>query len=137
MYNSLKMNIDVRLNRKLTGEDYVIPGEYEMVFAGRSIQFDFQKSCSTIDSEDASILHCELEHPDFNTFEDFRTITDAELQNSTEVTECYIYIGEECDPALIETGILNITFLLSNGDAVEINNDVIQKYNKTLMKGGN
>lgn len=137
MLNSLKMNIDIRFNRKLTKEDYVIPGEYEMVFFGRSVKFDFQDYCGTIDNDDPTVLHCQLKHPDFGAFEDFCTIMDAELQNISEIIECYVYIGEECNPLLREVEILSITFLLDNGYIAEISEAVIQKYNSALMKGEN
>ncbi len=135
MYTDFIMNIDIRFNRKLTKEDYVIPGGYEMVFFGRSVQFDFQDYCGTIDNDDPTVLHCEMEHPIFFEFEDFRTITDLDLYNISEVIECYVYIGEECNPPLREAEVLGITFLLDNGDTIKINEEVLQNYNTALMKG--
>ena len=137
MHDSLKMTIDIRFNRELTKDDYIVPGGYEMIFSGRNVQFDFQDYCGTFDSNNPTILHCELEHPDFDTFEDFRTISKEDIRKITEIIECYIYIGEECNPPLSAIEVPGITFLLDNGDMVEINETVIQNYNLTLMKGRN
>ncbi len=134
---SLKMNIDIRFNRNLTKEDYVIPGGYKMVFFRKSVQFDFQDYCGMIDSVDATILHCELKHPDFDAFEDFRTLTDKDLRNISEIIECYVYIGEECSSPLSEIEILSIAFELDNSDTVELNEAVIQNYNVVLREGRN
>ena len=37
--NKLEMTMDIRFNRELTEQDYVVPGGYEMVFDGRSISY--------------------------------------------------------------------------------------------------
>lgn len=57
----LEMAMDIRFNRKLTKDDYVVPGGYEMVFGGRRISFDFLDYYGSIDNDDATILHCEID----------------------------------------------------------------------------
>lgn len=132
--NGLEMTMDIRFNRKLTKDDYVVPGGYEMVFGDRSIQFDFQNYNGSINEDNPTILHCEMEHPDFNSFEEFRSVSADDLRNISEIVECYVYIGYECDPELKEIEILAITFWPADGDPVDISDDVITKYN-TKLKG--
>ncbi len=128
----LEMAMDIRFNRKLTKKDYVVPGGYEMVFGGRSIQFDFQDYYGSINNENQTILHCEMEHPDFDSFEDFCSISAEDLRNINEIIECYVYIGEECDPELKLVEILAITFWPAEGDSVDVSKEVITKYNMNL-----
>ena len=130
--NGLEMVMDIRFNRKLTKADYVVPGGYEMVFGDRSIQFDFQNYNGSINEDNPTILHCEMEHPDFSSFEDFRSVSADDLRNISEIVECYVYIGEECDPDLKEVEILAITFWLAEGDSVDVSKEVISKYNINL-----
>lgn len=128
--NGLEMTMDIRFNRELTEQDYVVPGGYEMVFDGRSISFDFQTYCGTINRKDPTVLHCEMRHPDYDSFEDFRSITVKDLECVSEIIECYIYIGEECTPALAVAEILAITFWPADVDPVDIHRNVIIKYNE-------
>lgn len=128
----LEMVMDVRFNRELTEHDYVIPGGYTMVFSGRSISFDFLESSREIDPKDPTILHFEMNCPDFGAFEDFRSVTADDLWNVSEIEDCYVYIGEECEPELSVTEILTITFWPADGDSVNIKKNVIKKYNKKL-----
>ena len=108
--NGLEMAIDIRFNRELTEQDYVVPGGYTMVFSGRSISFDFSKSCREIYPKDSTILHCEMNDPDISAFEDFRSLTAMDFRNVSEIEDCYVYIGEECDPDLFVSEILAILF---------------------------
>lgn len=130
--NGLEMTMDIRFNRKLTKDDYVVPGGYEMVFGDRSIQFDFQNYNGSINEDNPTILHCEMEHPDFSSFEEFRSVSADDLRNISEIVECYVYIGDECDSELKEVEILAITFWLAEGDAVDVSKEVISKYNINL-----
>ena len=130
--NGLEMAMDIRFNRKLTEKDYVVPGGYEMVFNGRSVSFDFQDYCGTINRKDPTILHCEMRNPDFSSFDDFRSVTADDLKKFSEIIECYVYIGEECDPELSVTEILAITFWTAGGDSVDVSKEVITKYNMKL-----
>ena len=132
--NGLEMTMDIRFNRELTEQDYVVPGGYEMVFDGRSISFDFQTYCGTINRKDPTVLHCEMRHPDYDSFEDFRSITVKDLECVSEIVDCYVFIGEECATELSVAEILAITFWPACGDPVSIHNDVIKKYNRN-MKG--
>ena len=132
--NGLEMAMDIRFNRKLTKNDYVVPGGYEMVFGDRNIQFDFQNYYGSINEDNPTILHCEMEHPDFSSFEEFRSVSADDLRNISEIVECYVYIGDECAPELKEIEILAITFWPADGDPVDISDDVITKYN-TKLKG--
>lgn len=128
----LEMAMDIRFNRKLTKADYVVPGGYEMVFGGRIISFDFMDYYGSIDDDDPTILHCEMEHPDFSAFEEFRNVSYEDLRNISEIVECYVYIGEECDPELKEIEIIAITFWPADEDSADISDDVIMKYNAKL-----
>ena len=130
--NGLEMTMDIRFNRKLTKDDYVVPGGYEMVFGDRSIQFDFQNYYGSINEDNPTILHCEMEHPDFSSFEEFRSVSADDLRNISEIVECYVYIGDECAPELKEVEILAITFWLAEGDSVDVGKEVISKYNINL-----
>lgn len=123
----LEMAMDIRFNRKLTKADYVVPG-------GRIISFDFMDYYGSIDDDDPTILHCEMEHPDFSAFEEFRNVSSEDLRNVSEIVECYVYIGEECDPELKEIEIIAITFWPADEDSAGISDDVIMKYN-TKLKG--
>lgn len=128
----LEMAMDIRFNRKLTKADYVVPGGYEMVFGGRIISFDFMDYYGSIDDDDPTILHCEMEHPDFSAFEEFRNVSYEDLRNISEIVECYVYIGEECDPELKEIEIIAITFWPADENSADISDDVIMKYNAKL-----
>lgn len=130
--NGLEMAMDIRFNRKLKKDDYVVPGGYEMVFGDRSIQFDFQDYYGSINEDNPTILHCEMEHPDFSSFEEFRSVSADVLRNISEIVECYVYIGDECDSELKEVEILAITFWLAEGDSVDVSKEVISKYNINL-----
>ena len=132
--NGLEMAIDIRFNRELTEHDYVIPGGYTMVFSGRSISFDFSESSREIDPKDSTILHCEMNCPDFYAFEDFRSVTAKDLRNVSRIEDCYVYIGEECVPELSVSEILAITFWPADDTPVDIKRNVIKKYNEN-MKG--
>ena len=103
-----------------------------MVLGDRSIQFDFQDYYGSINDDNPTVLHCEMEHPDFSSFEDFCSVSADDLRNISEIVECYVYIGEECDPDLKEVEILAITFWLSEGYSVDVSKEVISKYNINL-----
>lgn len=105
-----------------------------MVFAGKSVSFDFQEYCGSINNNDPTILHCEVEHPDFAAFDEFRSITADDLRNISKIVDCYVYIGDECEPELTVVEIISITFWLADGDPVDVSKKVIRKYNKN-MKG--
>ena len=71
-----------------------------------------------------------LEYHYYDSFEDFRSITVKDLECVSEIIECYIYIGEECTPALAVAEILAITFWPADVDPVDIHRNVIIKYNE-------
>ena len=55
-----------------------------------------------------------------------------DLRNVSEIVECYVYIGEECDPELKEIEIIAITFWPADEESADISDDVIMKYNAKL-----
>ena len=130
----LEMAMDIRFNQKLTKDDYVVPGGYEMVFGGRRISFDFLDYYGSIDNDDPTILHCEMKNPNFSAFEEFWNVSSEDLRNVCEIVECYVYIGEECDPELKEIEIVALTFWPADEDSVVLSDDIIMKYN-TKLKG--
>lgn len=129
----LKMTMDIRFNREFRENDVILPGEYEMVFAGRKISFDFEEGDGGI-GEDPCVMHCEVEKPDFLSFEKFGQLTAEDLRQVSEIVKFYVHIVDECKEDLKVIEVSGITFLLADGSSIPVSEDVVRKYNEELQK---
>ena len=131
----LKMQLQVEFNRDIDrNKDYISPGGYEMVMNGKKVQFDFCVSYGNICTDERSVCTFQLEQPDYDSFPDFERVGIDELKNITEITECYIYTGEDGESDLKETEINSISFVISDSKTpvIEIPKQVISDYNTKL-----
>lgn len=134
MLNNLALCFDIKFNHEidLGEEELIVPGGYEMIFNDKSIQFDFLNYIGNINNDDPTIFHCEVEHLDFKNFEDVRNLTIDDLLHITEIIDYYIDINEEYETDLKPVEILSMTFWPEDYDPINVPDNVIQKYNKTL-----
>lgn len=79
-------------------------------------------------------MHCEVEKPDFLSFEKFGQLTAEDLRQVSEIVEFHVHIVDECKEDLKVVEVSGITFLLADGSSIPVSEDVVRKYNEELQK---
>lgn len=134
----ISMNLIVEFNREVEGQkDNISPGGFEMVMNGKNVKFDFCHSKGFGFGESSEILFM-LNEVDYDSFPEFEKITVNDLENISEIKDCFVYVGEPQETDLKVCSIKNIIFLLENEEphCIEIPKEVIAEFNKTFKKEG-
>lgn len=129
------MFITVKMDRPIdTDKHYISPGGYELLFGnGESVAFDFYESYGNIDKNDESTIHFELCDLDTDSFPEAEKLAGLLIGSRVkEITECYIYTGEEDGKEEINPlKITEMYFNVFNGKdttTVEIGESILSAY---------
>ena len=134
----IEMELQVKFNREVNlNHDYILPGGYEMIMNGKSVQFDFNHVCFGVNNMDHSVGVFSLDRADYDSFPDFEKVTIDDLKNISSIEECFVYLGEPGESDLEVVSIEKITFLLpfEEPSVIDVPESVISAYNITLQKG--
>ena len=126
-----RMYAGIRFDREIDAEKhYIIPGGYEMTFAGKAVQFDFEDYSGTIDKVDKTVLHTEQENLDISAFPEAASITPEDIKNLEKINEFFVYTGEDGDPEInpVELEFLSfefvengtVTYIICKGEKAEM-----------------
>ena len=117
---------------------YVSPGGYEFKSSksDEPSQFDFFDYAGYIDSNDKTKILFETELLDGQSFPGIiDKLNKSFCEDINEITEFYIYTGEDEDPELNLSKIIDISLLFTDGTKIDIKPEVIDKFNDKLKKG--
>lgn len=123
----MRMYADIKFDRaidKLT--HYISLGGYEIRIDNKNVQFDFEEYTGMIDENDQSILHCEMERLDTDTFPDAIMLEDA-TGPVEEIVEFYVYTGEHNDPDAdpVPVALLSLEIVKNNGDKISVPDNLL------------
>lgn len=119
---------------------YISPGGYEFKSSenNESLQFDFCNYSGYVDVNDKSKILFECEFLDNESFPSISDkLTKSFCENINEIVEFYIYTGEDEDPELNLSKIIDISLLFIDGTKIDIKPEVIDKFNDTILKEEN
>lgn len=134
----IEMELQVKFNREVDfNKDYVVPGGYEMIMNGKNVQFDFNHNNYGISRFDSTVVIFSLNGADLECFPEFEKVTINDLQNISEIIECFVYLGEPGESDLEVVSIEKIAFLIpfEEPSVIDVPKEVVSEYNKTLQKG--
>jgi hypothetical protein len=123
MFFSILFDRDIDKDRH-----YISPGGYEMVFGGKSVQFDFCEYSGYVDENNRRLLHCEVRDPDYDAFPGLKHLTSDDLKNLTEVKEFYVYTGENGDPEIKPVKVTSLGFRNFGEPDDELDEDIDYDY---------
>lgn len=116
----VSMYAKIKFDREIDeGKHYIVPGGYEMTFVNNlginliTVSFDFVSYIGNIDKKDLTILHCEMEELDDDTFPESLFIEHF-LGTISEIKEFYVYTGEDDEPEINPVELLELR--LSHGN---------------------
>ena len=118
---------------------YISPGGYEFKSSKSEepLQFDFFDYAGFIDSNDKTKILFETEALDEQTFPGIiDKLNKSFCEDINEITEFYIYTGEDEDPEINLSKIIDISLLFTDGTKIDIKPEVIDKFNNTILKKG-
>lgn len=119
---------------------YISPGGYEFKSSKSEepLQFDyFFDYAGYIDSNDKTKILFETEALDGQSFPGIiDKLNKSFCEDINEITEFYIYTGEDEDPELNLSKIIDISLLFTDGTKIDIKPEVIDKFNNTILKKG-
>ncbi len=127
----------LQMDREIDKDKHRIisPGGYTFKSgkSGKSLQFDFFDYAGYIDSNDKTKILFETEVLDGQSFPGI--IDKSFCENINEITDFYIYTGDDEDPELNLSKIIDISLLFTDGTKIDIKPEVIDKFNDELKKG--
>lgn len=102
----------------------------------KSLQFDFFDYAGYIDSNDKTKILFETELLDEQSFPGIiDKLNKSFCEDINEITDFYIYTGDDEDPELNLSKIIDISLLFTDGTKIDIKPEVIDKFNDKLKKG--
>ncbi len=116
---------------------YISPGGYEFKSSknDKSLQFDFCEDSGYVDANDKTKILFECEFLDNESFPSiYEELTKSFCENIDEIVEFYIYTGEDEDPELNLSKIIDISLLFADGTKIDIKPEVIDKFNNSIPK---
>ncbi len=119
-------------------KNYVSPGGYEFKSSKSEepLQFDFFDYAGYIDSNDKTKILFETELLDEQSFPGIiGKLNKSFCEDINEITDFYIYTGDDEDPELNLSKIIDISLLFTDGTKIDIKAEVIDKFNNELKKG--
>ena len=101
----------------------------------KSLQFDFLDYAGYIDSNDKTKILFETELLDEQSFPGIiDKLNKSFCEDINEITDFYIYTGDDEDPELNLSKIIDISLLFTDGTKIDIKPEVIDKFNNTILK---
>ena len=135
------MIFTLQMDREIDkAKHYISPGGYEFKSSenNESLQFDFCNYSGYVDVNDKSKILFECEFLDDESFSSIHDkLTKLFCENINEIVEFYIYTGEDGDPELNLSKIIDISLLFTDGTKIDIKPEVIDKFNDTILKEEN
>lgn len=120
------MYLELEMNRKIEGMDYISPGGYEIEFGGKAVQFDF---CCSDGIESGNVACYTVKELDTSAF----PITEEEMrrlireEGVTKLNDIYVFIGEESADLKV-ANIRNIIFYFDEGEYA-VPQSILDQYN--------
>ena len=129
----------LQMDREIDKDKHCIisPGGYEFKSSKseKSLQFDFFDYAGYIDSNDKTKILFETEVLDRQSFPGtIDKLNKSFCEDINEITEFYVYTGEDEDPELNLSKIIDISLLFTDGTKIDIKEEVINKYNEKITK---
>lgn len=127
----MKMFAQIKLDREIDKDKhYISPGGYEMTFTTRfgqsiDVNFDFLTYEGVIDKDDPTVLHCEMDGLDVESFPDSTFLEKLEA-TVTEIKEFYVYTGEDNEPEINPVELLELK-LINDDDKIRVNKAILGK----------
>ena len=110
---TFEMDTIIRFDRPIEkGKHYISPGGYEMVFNGKTIEFDFVEYYGTIDEKDPTLFHILQRYPDYDAFPDINKLTKEDLGLLENIKEFFVYTGEYDDSEINPVKIEDLAFVV-------------------------
>lgn len=127
MNNIVGMCFDVQFDRPIIADKhYISPGGYAIKKNGKIINFDFTEYAGNISTKDPTILHCEVNDLDKESFPEAEKLTVKDfLLNPWN--EFFIYTGEDEEPEINPVKIKGLTLIFSDGYLFSINPERVNK----------
>lgn len=133
------MVFTLQMDREIDKDKHFIsPGGYEFKSneSEEPLQFDFYEYSGYTDSNDKTKILFETKILDDQSFPEITDkLTKSFCKNITEIIEFYIYTGEDEDPELNLSKIIDMNLLFTDGTKIDIKPEVIDKFNDELKKG--
>lgn len=126
----MKMYASIKFDREIDpSAHYISPGGYDMTFSGGlQICFDFMDYIGEIDTQDKSVLHCEMRNLDIDSFPSSKLLEDFSGE-ITDINEFYIYTGEYDDLQINLAEILSLNIINNLGEIIA-NKSLLTKVSK-------
>ena len=129
----------LQMDREIDKDKHYIisPGGYEFKSSksDEPSQFDFFDYAGYIDSNDKTKILFETELLDEQSFPGtIDKLNKSFCEDITEIVEFYVYTGEDEDPELNLSKIIDISLLFTDGTKIDIKPEVIDKFNNTILK---
>ena len=130
----------LQMDREIDKDKHCIisPGGYTFKSSKseKSLQFDFFDYAGYIDSNDKTKILFETELLDEQSFPGIiDKLNKSFCEDINEITDFYIYTGDDEDPELNLSKIIDISLLFTDGTKIDIKPEVIDKFNNELKKG--
>ena len=124
----MRMIFDLRFDRDIDlKKQYISPGGFCFVAAGKEFEFDFKESVKEVSDEDPRVLHCEMCYLDKNAFPDSAGF-DAVCDQIEELKEFFVFTGEFNEPEIHPVKILNLTFFSDEKGVVQVDRKIFENY---------
>lgn len=129
----------LQMDREIDKDKHRIisPGGYEFKSSKSEepLQFDFFDYAGYIDSNDKTKILFETEVLDGQSFSGIiDKLNKSFCEDINEITDFYIYTGDDEDPELNLSKIIDISLLFTNGTKIDIKPEVIDKFNNTILR---
>lgn len=106
----VSMHARIRFNRPIDeNNDYISPGGYAMTMNGKVVEFDFEEYEANIDRDDPAVLDSYQEWLDDN-YTDAENLTSEDFSNITEISEFFVFTGEQDETDLCPIAVESIVF---------------------------
>lgn len=106
----MRAYLSVKFDRPVDKDKhYISPGGYEVkTSGGETINFDFEHGFGAVRMDDPTIMDFEFRDADTFTFPAMEKLLQV-LPEVTQMTECYIYTGEQDEPEINVAKILEFS----------------------------
>ena len=119
---------EVEMNREVDSDkDLINAGGFTMKMAGKEVTFDFFLTRADIDPEDRKKIAIECEDPMYE-YEQTADITTEMLERVQDISDFFVFTGEDKETDLKPVKLLNCYFSLPDEDRlIGIPKDIIKR----------